>query len=89
LLIGSSDLSLELGIPGQYAHRQLDEAYRHVIAACSSHGKSPGMAGVTDPELMAKNIALGMRFILSGSDLGFILAGGRERTRYLRHVDLK
>lgn len=35
---------------------------------------------------MQKYIAMGMRFILSGSDLSFMMAGGRERTSFLRAV---
>ena len=46
------------------------------------------MGGVYEPKLMEKYIGMGMRFILSGSDLSFILAGGRERTGFLNGCKL-
>ena len=83
VLIGTNDLCAEMGIPGQYADPRIVDAYAKVIAACRKHKVHPGMGGVYDPPLMEKYIGMGMRFILSGSDLSFILAGGRERTRFL------
>ena len=59
-----------------------------VIAACGKHGKHPGMGGVYEPKLMEKFIGLGMRFILSGSDLSFMMAGARARTEFLRAVKI-
>ena len=88
LLIGTNDLCAELGIPGQLAHAQVEDAYKKVIAACRKHGKFPGMGGVYDPKLMEKYIGFGMRFILSGSDLSFMMAGARERASFLRSVKL-
>ena len=37
---------------------------------------------------MEKYIGLGMRFILSGSDLSFIMAGARERASFLHGIKL-
>jgi hypothetical protein len=37
---------------------------------------------------MEKYIGYGMRFILSGSDQSFIMAGARARTEFLRKVKL-
>jgi 2-keto-3-deoxy-L-rhamnonate aldolase RhmA len=88
LLIGTNDLCAEMGIAGQFASTQVEEAYRRVIAACRKHGKHPGMGGVYDPPLMQKYIGYGMRFILSGSDLSFIMAGGRERANVLRSIKI-
>lgn len=84
ILIGTNDLCAEMGIPGQFANPKVEEAYRNVIAACHKHGVHPGMGGVYEPKLMARFIGLGMRFILSGSDLSFLMAGGRERASFLR-----
>lgn len=86
LLVGTNDLCAELGIHGQFADPRVSEAYRKVVAACLKHGKYPGMGGVYDPKLMAEYIALGMRFILSGSDLAFLMAGARERSSMLRAI---
>ena len=88
VLIGTNDLCAEMGIPGQFGHADVEAAYVKVIAACKQHGVHPGMGGVYDPKLMEKYIALGMRFILSGSDLSFIMAGGRERAGFLKGLKL-
>ena len=88
LLIGTNDLCAEMGIPGQFADAKVESAYKTVIEACRKHGKFPGMGGVYDPKLMDKYIGVGMRFILSGSDLSFIMAGARERSKLLRSVKL-
>jgi 2-keto-3-deoxy-L-rhamnonate aldolase RhmA len=88
LLIGTNDLCAEIGIPGQFADARVEDAYRKVIDACKKHGKYPGMGGVYEPKLMEKYIQMGMRFILSGSDFSFIMAGARARTEFLRKVKL-
>ena len=88
VLIGTNDLCAELGIPGQFADARVEDAYRKVIAACKKHGKHPGMGGVYDPKLLDKYIGYGMRFILGGGDLGFLMAGAKARTEFLRHCKL-
>ena len=88
LLIGTNDLCAELGIHGNFTDPRIEDAYRVVIAACRKHGKYPGMGGVYEPKLMEKYIGMGMRFILSGSDLSFMMAGARARAELLRAVKL-
>ncbi|MCJ0763413.1 HpcH/HpaI aldolase family protein [Variovorax terrae] len=88
LLVGTNDLCAEMGIHGDFANPRVPEAYRKVLAACARHGKHPGMGGVYDPKLMAEYIGLGMRFILSGNDLAFLMAGARERSSMLRAIAL-
>jgi hypothetical protein len=46
------------------------------------------MGGVYEPKLMEKYIGYGMRMILSGSDLSFMMAGARARTEFLRAVKI-
>lgn len=88
VMIGTNDLCAEMGIPGQYGDPRVAEAYRTVIAACRKHGKSPGMGGVVDHALMEKYIGMGMRFILSGNDTGFLMAGARERANFLHGLKI-
>ena len=84
LLIGTNDLCMEMGIPGEIGHPDVVEAYRTVVAACAAHGKHAGMGGVYDPPLMQKYIAMGARLILGGNDLSLLMAAGRERVAVLR-----
>lgn len=88
LLIGTNDMCMEMGIPGQLDDRRIGEAYAAVIAACGANGIHPGMGGVYDPALMERYIALGMRFVLAGSDLFLMMAAGAERTAFLRGLSL-
>ncbi len=88
VLIGTNDLCAEMGIPGKFTEPGVEDAYQKVIAACRKHGKFPGMGGVYEPKLMEKYIGFGMRFILSGSDLSFMMAGARERAGFLRSVKI-
>ena len=84
ILIGTNDLCAEMGIPGQFTDPRVEAAYKTVIDACRKHGKFPGMGGVYEPALMQKFIGMGMRFILSGSDLSFMMAAASARSAVLR-----
>lgn len=84
LLIGTSDLTAEMGIPGQLDHPDVIAAYRTVIAACHKHGKHPGMGGVYAPDMMKQYVGMGMRLILTGSDFSFMMAGAKAQAAAVR-----
>jgi len=84
LLIGTNDLCMEMGIPGQIDHPDVVAAYQTMIAACEKHQKFPGMGGVYDPPLMRKYIAMGASLVLAGSDLSLLMAAGRARIADIR-----
>jgi 2-keto-3-deoxy-L-rhamnonate aldolase RhmA len=86
LLIGTNDLTLELGIAGRYDDPRVLQAYDTVIAACARHGKYPGMGGIYDHPTMEKYIRKGARFVLGGSDISFLMAGGQARVDFLRGI---
>ena len=84
ILIGTNDLCMEMGIPGDYSNPKVKDAYIKVIEACKKYGKTPGMGGVYNEELMSEYIKMGMRFILSGSDLSFMMQSASQRSNKLR-----
>jgi 2-keto-3-deoxy-L-rhamnonate aldolase RhmA len=84
VMIGTSDLSAEMGINGQTADDRIAAAYETVIAACKNHGKWPGMGGVPQPDVIERYVQMGMRFILTGNDLGFLMAATKNRADQLR-----
>jgi len=88
LLIGTNDLSLEMGIPGQVGHERVRAAYRQVAAACRKHGKVLAMGGVYDQELASLYIGMGARMILAGSDHNLLLEAATRRAEFLRTVPL-
>ena len=84
LLVGTNDLMMEMGLPGQFAHPEVARAYEKVVAACRKHHKWPGMGGVYTEELLGKYVAMGMRVIIAGSDLSLLMAGAGQRAKFLR-----
>jgi 2-keto-3-deoxy-L-rhamnonate aldolase RhmA len=84
LLIGASDLTLEMGIPGQLLHPDLVKAYETAAAACKKHGKWLGMGGVYTDEGQAKYVGIGAKMILSGSDMTFLMQAATARAATLR-----
>jgi 4-hydroxy-2-oxoheptanedioate aldolase len=84
LLIGTNDLCVDLGVPGELGHAKVTDAYARMIAACRAHGKWPGMGGVYDETLMRRYIDMGARFILSGGDLGLLMDSAARRLNFLR-----
>jgi 2-keto-3-deoxy-L-rhamnonate aldolase RhmA len=87
LLIGTSDLTAEMGISGQILHPRVEEAYRSVGAACRKAGKFLGMGGVYELDSMKRYIDLGAHFILTGSDHAYILAGANRSSAFLRKLE--
>ena len=72
LLIGPNDLSISLGIPGDFFNPIQLEAMSHVAAACKKHGKAFGMhAGASLLEKFANDLT----FVMMQSD-GDVLREG-------------
>ncbi len=88
LLIGTNDLCAEMGIPGQFEHPRVTAAYEQAIAAARRHGKYAGMGGIYTETIMARYIAMGARFNLSGADGAFMQAGATGRAAALRRMPL-
>jgi len=88
LMIGGSDLTFAMGIPSQYGHPRMEDAVRTVVAACRRHGKVPGIGGVNADELVAKYVGMGMRFMSTGTDVGYMMAGASSRARWFRDLGL-
>ena len=61
ILIGTNDLAAEMGIPGEFEHQRIIDAYTAVIAACRKHGKWPGMGGIYNQPIMQRYIHMGAR----------------------------
>lgn len=88
LLVGGSDLSATMGIAGQFASAPFADALDTVIAAARGAGKWAGLGGVYDEAVLPRFLDRGMRFMLGGADLSFILAGGRSRGAFYNNYRL-
>jgi len=84
VMIGTSDLSAEMGINGQTGDESIAAAYETVIAACKNREKWPGMGGVPQADVIERYVGMGMRFILTGNDLAFMMSATKSRADQLR-----
>jgi 2-keto-3-deoxy-L-rhamnonate aldolase RhmA len=89
VLIGTNDLMVDLGIPGQYDHPKVRDAYERTIAACRKRGKHVGVGGLgSRPDLMAQYVKLGARYVSTGTDLAFLMATCTQRAKQVRDLQL-
>lgn len=74
LFVGPADLSLALGVPGQFDNRSLWEAITHVSQACKRNGVSWG-AVVPTPEFADRAVELGCRMPTIGNGVQALRRG--------------
>ena len=86
LFIGTSDLTAELGISGQMGHQKVIDAYQAVGDACKKHGKVLGMGGVYDEVNAARYVGMGARFLLTGNDHSYLMAGADIRCNFFNNL---
>ena len=84
LLVGSSDLSMELGLPGQQGHEKIQSSVDKVVAACRKHNKWPGMGGAYTDDWLKLYTDKGMKLILSGNDLPMLTNAARAQQAKVR-----
>ena len=79
LLIGTNDLTAELGIPGQYDDPKLEQAYQRVIEAAKKNNLSVGIGGLASrPDLVEKFAKMGARFVMAGTDQVLLMAAAKQ-----------
>jgi 4-hydroxy-2-oxoheptanedioate aldolase len=87
LLIGSNDLCGEMGITGQYDHPKLKAAFERCIAAARKVGKHVGVGGLASrDDLMAQFVQMGARYVSTGTDLSFLIAGCAARAKFVQQI---
>ncbi len=82
LWVGHYDLTVSMGIPGQFHHPRLLGAMDDLVAACTRHGVAPGFLPPS-PESAAHWVSKGFRMISLGSDIGVFLDGMRKFRVYV------
>lgn len=88
LFVGPSDLSLALGIFGQWDHPVFVEAVRATGEAARRHGKAAGVLFL-DPGQYEFYYDHGFRFLACGSDMTFLSQGATAMARLLDEQRLK
>ena len=88
-LFGTNDLTADMGIPGEYDHPRVRDAYVRAIAAAKKHGKHVGIGGLaTRPKLTAEFVKMGARYVSTGTDLGFLLSAATEQAKVVRGLEV-
>ena len=83
VMVGPADLSIALGIPGEFEHPLLISTVKELIEKCRRHGVVPGIQ--TRSVAMAKAWAeRGMRFVGAGAEHGLLLEKAKESVTALR-----
>ena len=82
LLIGPTDLSIDLGVAGQLDSPQLLDAIEKTMAACETHGVAAGIQ-ITNLEWLMHWAEKGMRVLSSFSEVELLQRGGRAVTQDL------
>jgi 2-keto-3-deoxy-L-rhamnonate aldolase RhmA len=84
LHLGSNDLLVAMGKPGQFDDPAIIAAEQRVIAAARSHGKAAGCGGNRDVARQAAAIGRGAQFVTTQTDIGFLAAAAGAWTQGLR-----
>ncbi len=82
LFIGPADLSMELGIFGQFDHPRFKEALNETVNAAQKAGKATGIL-FFNPADYQRYYDLGIRFIACGADATFVADGARALAKKL------
>gem|GEM_PF-2795581 len=88
LFVGPMDLSMALGIFGQFDHPEYMCAIKATAEAAKKANKTCGVL-LTNPDQLTMYYELGYRFFTSGADTGFINAGARNTVKILNEIILK
>jgi 2-dehydro-3-deoxyglucarate aldolase/4-hydroxy-2-oxoheptanedioate aldolase len=83
VMIGPADLSVSLGVPGQFEHPTMVAAIENIRDACLRHGVAPGIH-VRFPKLAQYWRNRGLTFVSCNSEIGFLLEKAQETVAGLR-----
>ena len=91
LFIGPADLTMSLGIFGQFDHPLFTDAVKNTVAAAQKAGKTAGIL-LSNPDDYNRFYQMGLRVIACGADATFVADGSRTMAGKLnaaRNLNLK
>lgn len=83
LFIGPSDLSMQLGIYGEFDHPLFTDALQKTIDAAKRAGKATGIL-MSDPDDFITYREMGIQMIACGSDATYVAKGARTMAKKLK-----
>ncbi|MSP04329.1 MAG: aldolase [Acetobacteraceae bacterium] len=84
LHVGTNDLLVNMGLPGQFSGPKLESALLRVIAAAKANNKFTGLGGLRDIASQATWVRRGISFLTTQADIGFINAAASAWTAGVR-----
>jgi 2-dehydro-3-deoxyglucarate aldolase/4-hydroxy-2-oxoheptanedioate aldolase len=82
VMIGPADLSISMGVPGEFQHPKMVEAMESIRDTCERHGIAPGTQTRAVPQAKFWK-ERGMRFLGCGSEIGFMYEKAKETAHAL------
>ena len=88
LLVGANDLSLELGVLGDWEHQTFQTALKKVAVTARRAGKVFGIAGMYSRPDICKRIVrdMGARYVLGQFDIGLLAMAMNKNVEMLRDL---
>lgn len=88
LLLGANDLTLELGIHGEWEHPRFQAALETIALAAQRASKIFGIAGIyTRPDILKYAVSqLGAKYILGHIDMGLLAMAMSKNIEQLRDI---
>ena len=83
VMVGPADLSISLGIPGEFENPRLIAAVEQIRDSCLKHGVAPGIH-MRSAALAKSWRDRGMKFLSTGSETGFLFDKAAETIKALR-----
>jgi 4-hydroxy-2-oxoheptanedioate aldolase len=82
LQVGTNDLSVSLGVPGELDHPVVQDAVRRTMAACKRERKIAVIGGAYRPEWLKLYAGMGARMLLVGNDQSLLVDALRDRASF-------
>jgi len=83
--LGFLDLSISMGIPGQYYHPEFERAVSRIVEVCKARKKPAGVLS-NDPEQAKKYIRQGFQCICYGGDIWLLQRALAEGIQSIRRL---
>lgn len=88
ILVGSNDLLLDMGIPGQHGHDRLLKTLEKIAKGARNQGKHCGIGGVPGPFSLIKDIYdMGFRLMSVGADTNLLAAALKTTGAEIRRLE--
>ncbi len=82
-MIGPHDLSISLGVAGQFTHPKMIDAFRRVAEVCGASPVAPGVH-LGDVKLLSQLRGDGFRFVIFSSDLALMMTALKQGMQTLK-----